>query len=86
MRHDESTTRHTFVFPGALDPRYKRRYARLWNAIVRGKVPPRTEEVERWYALAKHGLSLCLHEVHLAKVLADGSQSAMRPTRLRRAS
>jgi len=47
--------------------------ARLWMAIARGEVPRRSEDVDGWYAAARHCLGLCLHEAHLERVLTEGT-------------
>ena len=48
------------------------RYARLWQSVVSGSVPPRATDVERWYRAAQHVLGPLLHDAQVERILEDG--------------
>ena len=45
------------------------RYARLWMALVRGTIAPRTSDVDGWYRAARRRIGVARHEAQLDQLL-----------------
>ncbi len=55
------------------------RYAKMWKALVSGRVPTRRDDVHAWYGAAQHVIGVCLHDVQIDEVLREVDDALVMP-------